>query len=159
WQIAHDGPFYSVRLDDGRQLVVHPRRRLLLHGLHMGVLLLCIAGVLALLTWPISRGITARLERLRAGRQQLGGGNLAVHVPVEGRDEAAALACSFNDSAAHIEKLVAAHRLLLATCSHELRTPLARMRLAIERLPPAQRAANPELVRGIAELDALIGEM
>jgi len=33
------------------------------------------------------------------------------------------------------------------------------MRLAIERLPENERAANPELVRGIVELDALIGEM
>jgi two-component system OmpR family sensor kinase len=80
-------------------------------------------------------------------------------VPVEGRDEVAALARSFNDSADRIERLIGAHRLLLANCSHELRTPLARMRLAIERLPGSERAANPELTRGIAELDALIGEM
>jgi signal transduction histidine kinase len=159
WQIAHGGPFYSLRLAGGRQLVVHPRRQLLLHGLHMGILLLGIAALLALLTWPISRGITARLERLRAGVQQFGGGNLAVRVPVEGRDEVAALARSFNDSAGRIETLVTAHKLLLANCSHELRTPLARMRLAIEKLPDTERATNSELVRGIAELDALIGEM
>jgi signal transduction histidine kinase len=159
WQIAHGGPFYSLRLEGGRQLVVHPRRRLLLHGLHMGVLLLGIAGILALLTYPISRGITARLERLRGSVQEFGGGNLAVRVPDDGRDEVAALARSFNESAARIEKLVAAHKLLLANCSHELRTPLARMRLAIEKLPERERAANPELVRGIGELDALIGEM
>jgi len=159
WQIAHGGPFYSLRLEGGRQLVVHPRRQLLLHGIHMGMLLLCIAAVLALLTWPIARGITARLERLRAGVQRFGEGDLAARVAVEGRDEVATLARSFNDSANRIETLVAAHRLLLANCSHELRTPLARMRLAIERLPENARAGNPELVRGIVELDALIGEM
>ena len=159
WQIAHGGPFYSLRLEGGRQLVVHPRRKLLLHGLHMGLLLLCIAALLALLTWPISRGITARLERLKAGVERFGEGDLAARVEVVGRDEVAALARSFNDSADRIEKLVGAHKLLLANCSHELRTPLARMRLAIERLPEAERAANPELPRGISELDALIGEM
>jgi signal transduction histidine kinase len=159
WQIARGGPFYTVRLEGGRHLVVHPRRRLLLHGLHMSVLLLAIAGILALLTYPISRGITARLERLRGSVQECGGGNLAVRVPVEGRDEVAALARSFNDSASRIERLIAAHKLLLANCSHELRTPLARMRLAIEKLPESERASNPELVRGIGELDGLIGEM
>jgi signal transduction histidine kinase len=159
WQIGHGGPFYSLRLEGGRQLVVHPRRKLLLHGLHMGILLIGIAALLALLTYPISRGITARLERLKAGMEQFGEGNLAVRVPVVGRDEVTALARSFNDSADRIEKLVAAHKLLLANCSHELRTPLARMRLAIEKLPGTERAANPELVRGIVELDALIGEM
>jgi len=159
WQIARGGPFYSLRLEGGRQLVVHPRRQLLLHGLHMSVLLLCIAALLALLTWPISRGITARLERLRAGVQRFGEGDLSARVAVAGRDEVAALARSFNDSADRIEKLVAAHKLLLANCSHELRTPLARMRLAIERLPERERTSNPELVRSIVELDALIGEM
>jgi signal transduction histidine kinase len=159
WQIARGGPFYTLRLEGGRKLVVHPRRKLLLHGLHMGILLLGIAGLLALLTYPISRGITARLERLRGSVQEFGGGNLAVRVAVEGRDEVAALARSFNESANRIEQLIAAHKLLLANCSHELRTPLARMRLAIERLPDTERTANPELVRGIVELDALIGEM
>jgi signal transduction histidine kinase len=159
WQIARGGPFYNLRLQGGAHLVVHPRRQLLLHGMHMGLLLLTIAALLALLTWPISRGITARLERLKVGVQQFGDGDLAVRVAIEGRDEIAALARSFNHSADRIEKLVAAHKLLLANCSHELRTPLARMRLAIEKLPEAERAANPELIRGITELNALIGEM
>jgi signal transduction histidine kinase len=159
WFFGHGGPYYNERLEGGRHLIVHPRRKLLIHSLHMGVLLLCIAALLALLTYPISRSITARLERLKAGVQQFGDGNLAARVPIEGRDEVAALAQSFNESAARIEQLVSAHKLLLANCSHELRTPLARMRLAIERLPEGERVANPELVRGILELDALIGEM
>lgn len=159
WFIVRGGPVYSVRLEGGGHLFVQPRRRLLLHGLHIGLLLVGIAGLLALLTYPIARGITARLERLRDGVQKFGGGDLATRVSVEGRDEVAALARSFNDSANRVEKLVAAHKLLLANCSHELRTPLARMRLAIEKLPEAERSANPELVRGIVELDALIGEM
>jgi signal transduction histidine kinase len=159
WQIARGGPFYNLRLEGGQRLVVHPRRRLLLHGIHMGVLLLAIAAVIALLTYPIARGVTARLSRLERGMQKLGGGDLGARVAIEGRDEVAALARSFNDSADRIEKLVGAHRMLLANCSHELRTPLARMRLAIERLPESERDANPELIRGIVELDALIGEM
>lgn len=159
WQIERGGPLYNVRLEGGAHLVVQPRRKLLAHGLHMGLLLLSIAALLALLTYPIARGITARLGRLEAGMQKFGGGDLTARVPVEGRDEVAALARSFNESAARIEQLVSAHKLLLANCSHELRTPLARMRLAIERLPEAERAANSELVRNIGELDALIGEM
>ena len=75
----------------------------------------------------------------------------------------AALATSFNDSAARIEQLVRANQMLLANCSHELRTPLSRMRLAIERLSRTGHGADPqasaELARNIAELDALIGEL
>ena len=79
---------------------------------------------------------------------------------VEGRDEIARLAESFNRAAGRIEELVGAHRALLANASHELRTPLTRIRLAVELLKdsadPKRRA---ELERDIAELDALIDEI
>jgi signal transduction histidine kinase len=159
WQMTHTGPTFIRRLADGRHLVVHPRHRILALGLHMGLLLTSIGAVLALLTYPLTRGITARLGRLQIGVQQFGAGNLAARVKVEGRDEVASLAKSFNESAGHIEKLVTAHRMLLANCSHELRTPLARIRLGIERVAGTDPKASAEIARSIAELDGLIGEM
>jgi signal transduction histidine kinase len=96
---------------------------------------------------------------LQTGVEQLGRGDLAARVAVEGRDEVAALARSFNQSAERIEALMQSHKLLLANCSHELRTPLARIRLGIERLAPSDSAAHEELKRSIAELDSLIEEM
>ncbi|HEU4779506.1 MAG TPA: ATP-binding protein [Steroidobacteraceae bacterium] len=159
WQMTRSGPAFNRRLADGRHLVVHPRHRIILHGLHMGALLTTIGAILALLTYPITRGITARLARLQTGVLQFGAGNLGARVKVEGRDEVAALARSFNESAEHVEKLVRAHQMLLANCSHELRTPLARIRLAIERVPGTDPKVSTELARNIAELDALIGEM
>jgi len=159
WLITRDGPTYNHRLADGSRLIVHPRHRILAYGLHMGLLLTTIAAFLALLTYPLTRGITARLARLQTGVQQFGAGNLASRVKVEGRDEVAALAKSFNESAEHIEKLVHAHQMLLANCSHELRTPLARIRLGLERVAGTDPRTNAEIARSIAELDALIGEM
>lgn len=153
------GPALSVPLGDGRMLLVHPRQRLLLHGLHILLILTTVAALLALLTYPIARGITARLARLKQGVQKFGDGDLAARVAVEGRDEVAALATSFNEAASRVEQSVRANQQLLANCSHELRTPLARMRLAIENLPEASDAANAELRRNIGELDALIGEL
>ena len=117
---------------------------ILLHGLHIGLLLTSIAAVLALLTYPITRGITARLARLQTGVQQFGAGNLSARVKVEGRDEVATLAKSFNESAERIEQLVRAHQMLLANCSHELRTPLARIRLGLERVPGTDPKASAE---------------
>jgi signal transduction histidine kinase len=73
---------------------------------------------------------------------------------VQGRDEVAALAESFNSAAARIEALVAAHKSLLANASHELRTPLARIRMGTELKKDAK-----EIERDIAELDALIDEI
>ncbi|MBC8024373.1 MAG: HAMP domain-containing protein [Steroidobacteraceae bacterium] len=159
WVFTQDGPVFTRKLADGRRLIVYPRRRFLMHGLHMGLVLVGIAVTLALLTYPISRGIAARLARLQEGVRQFGGGNLAARVAVEGRDEVAALATSFNESAHRIEELVESHQLLLAHCSHELRTPLARIRMAMEKLPALDSPSGAELTRNIAELDALIGEM
>jgi signal transduction histidine kinase len=112
-----------------------------------------------MLAYPIVRGLTARLARLKEGVQKFGAGDLTTRVTVEGRDEVATLAASFNDSAARVEQLVRANQMLLANCSHELRTPLTRMRLAIEKLDARDSAASAELARNIAELDALIGEL
>jgi len=159
WLMTRDGPTYNHRLADGSHLVVHPRHRILAYGLHMGLLLTTIAAFLALLTYPLTRGITARLARLRTGVQQFGSGNLAARVKVEGRDEVASLAKSFNESAEHVERLVRANQMLLANCSHELRTPLARIRLGVERVPGTDPKTSAEIARSIAELDALIGEM
>ena len=152
-----EGPVFAAHLADGRALLVHPRQRLLLHGLHILLILSVVAAVLALLTYPIARGITARLARLRQGVQKFGDGDLAARVAIEGRDEVAALAASFNETAGRVEQLVRANQQLLANCSHELRTPLTRMRLAIEH--GANDDSHGELKRNIAELDVLIGEL
>jgi signal transduction histidine kinase len=104
--------------------------------------------------------VTRRLEKLKASVDALGAGELSARVTVEGRDEVAQLATSFNRAAGRIEVLVGAHKALLANASHELRTPLARIRMAVELMKegadPLRRA---ELERDIAELDALIEEI
>lgn len=144
------------RLPDGRWVAVQlPRRARPRRWGPLGALVL-----IALAAYPAVRRLTLRLERLQASVEALGAGNLAARVPVEGRDEVAQLAASFNRAAARIEALVTAHKTLLANTSHELRSPLTRLRVALELLPagvpPAQRA---EIERDIAELDALIGEI
>lgn len=158
WRMTHDGPVLVLPLADQRTIVVrrpHPPGV----GWHIFVLPISIALAFALGAYPIARRLTSRLARLQAGVEQLGRGDLAARVAVEGRDEVAALARSFNQSAERIEALVQSHKLLLANCSHELRTPLARIRLGIERLASSSSSAHEELKRSIAELDSLIEEM
>jgi signal transduction histidine kinase len=92
------------------------------------------------------------------GVQSLGAGDLGARVKVEGRDEVAELAKSFNHAAARIQGLVDAHKMLLANASHELRTPLARIRLAIE-LADANFSRKAEIESDIAELDRLVDEI
>ncbi len=110
--------------------------------------------------YPLVRRLTGRLERLHHRVEALGGGDLSARVEVEGKDEIAELARSFNRAAERIERLVEAQRNLLASASHELRTPLTRMRVAIELLAKDTRPEVRErIVSDIAELDELVGEL
>ena len=105
---------------------------------HIALVLLALSiGVAA---YPVVRHMSRRLERLQRGVESLGAGDLSARVAVEGHDEVARLASSFNNAASQIEQLVTAHKTLLANASHELRTPLARIRLAVEFLKEIGRA-------------------
>ena len=158
WLRTRAGPALSIPLADGRWLVVRmppPHRP---SGFMIAAFLGAIALAVALGAWPIVRRLTGRLERLQHGVESLGAGDLAARVKVEGRDEVARLAQSFNHAAARIENLVGAHKMLLANASHELRTPLTRIRLGLElaEAPPERKA---ELEKDIAELDQLVDEI
>lgn len=118
-------------------------------------------GVLiAVVSYPLVRRLTRRLERLQSSVEALGSGDLTARVKVEGSDEVARLARSFNGAAAKIEQLVGAHKLLLANVSHELRTPLSRLRLTAELLKEvADPKRKADLEKDIAEIDALIEQI
>jgi signal transduction histidine kinase len=157
WQ---GGTISGVHLADGRLLVAGvplggANSRLIFH-----VMLVLVAAAIGVAAYPIVRQLTRRLERLQRGVESLGAGDLGARVAVEGQDEVARLAESFNSAACKIEQLVRAHQALLANASHELRTPLARIRLALEML---KSSADPKikggLERDIAELDGLVEEI
>ena len=154
------GRTWSFRLPDGRVLVAAAQMPQRHPALGLMLLIGGIALVVAVCAYPVVRGLTRRLERLQAFVETLGAGDLSARVQVEGRDEVARLAMSFNRSAARIEQLVRAHRMLLSNASHELRTPLSRIRLGIELY---KETGDPkykrELERDIAELDDLIDEI
>jgi signal transduction histidine kinase len=160
WIYARGGPAWAIRLPDGRWLVARAPGRLWHPLLGLLAFLGAIALAVAVCAYPLVRRLTRRLERLQTGVEQLGAGDLSARVKVEGRDEVARLAESFNRSAARIEDLVGSHKLLLANASHELRTPLSRIRLGVELM---REAADPkrkaDLERDIAELDQLIDEI
>src|SRR5262245_55863617 len=160
WVYGRNGPAWAIRIPDGRWAVARPPPRQRRPVLGIVVFLAAIAGLVAICAYPLVRRLTRRLERLQAGVDSLGAGDLGARVKVEGKDEVARLAGSFNRAAARIEELIGAHKMLLANTSHELRTPLARIRLGIELFEgahDAQRKTNLE--KDIAELDTLIDEI
>lgn len=162
WQSHRKGKLrhFVTRLPDGRVLAARV-------GIQFGptrtnaiAWLALIAGVTAVAAWPIVRHLTRRLEGLRQGVEAWGQGDLALRVPVKGKDEVAAVSATFNRAAERIENLIAAHRSLLANASHELRSPLARLRMAIDlyEQQPGE-ARREEIVRNLAELDELVEEI
>jgi signal transduction histidine kinase len=157
WQ---DGTVSGVHLADGRLLVASVpmgtgNARLIFHSL-----LLIVALAIGIAAFPLVRQLTRRLERLQRGVESLAAGDLAARVAVEGNDEVARLAGSFNRAASQIEQLVRAHQSLLANASHELRTPLTRIRLAVEMLKSvADPKSKAGLEKDIAELDELVDEI
>jgi signal transduction histidine kinase len=154
------GPSFSLHLPDNRWLVLRTPVKHRHPALGIIIFLGTIALLVAACAYPVVRGLTRRIERLETGVETLGSGDLSARVKVEGRDEVAQLAESFNRAAQRIEDLVRAHRMLLANASHELRTPLSRIRLGLDLFAaerdPARKAA---LERDIAELDGIIDEI
>jgi signal transduction histidine kinase len=153
-------PAWAIHLADGRWLVARGPRDHRHPGYGIFVTLALIALAVGVGAYPVVRRLTSRLERLQAGVESLGAGDLSVRVKVEGHDEVARLAESFNRAAGRIEELIGAHKSLLANASHELRTPLARIRLALELMKEnADPKRKRDLEQDIAELDALIDEI
>ncbi len=160
WRKSRDGSTFTLQLPDGRWLVARQVRERPSPTLWIAGFLALLAAAIAVGAYPVVRRLGSRLERLKAGVEKLGGGDLGARVKVEGRDEVAALAESFNRSAQRIEELLAAHRLLLANCSHELRTPLARIGMAVSLIgEKADAKTRDGLKQDIAELDQLIDEI
>lgn len=130
-------------------------------ALAMALVMLFVA--VALGAWPVVNRLTRRLKALRNGVEAFGSGQLEHRVAVEGADEVAALAASFNEAAQRIEDLVTSNRSLLANASHELRSPLARLKMAVSLMTDAspERVAHirAEINQDIKELDSLVEEV
>jgi signal transduction histidine kinase len=165
WRRGPTGPVLTVSLGQDRWAVLRPRavhRRIPIHP--FSAALAALAVVMAAASYPVARRVTRRLEALASGVERWGRGELGHRVPVEGADEVATLAATFNQAAARIDLLIDQQRLMLANASHELRSPLARVRMAIELLVEGvEDAERRKLVDGvrrdIVELDALIEDV
>jgi len=132
-------------------------------GLALMTLVVVLFLAVAAGAYPVVRRLTRRLEALQLGVEAFGQGALDRRVSIEGRDEVAKLAGSFNQAAERIEALVRSNKSLLANASHELRSPLARLKMASAMLadasPESLEQLRSEINTDIAELDALVDEV
>jgi signal transduction histidine kinase len=120
-------------------------------------------AVLALLSIPLARSITAPLERLAKQSRALGAGDMSARSGLHGGDEIGDLARAFDDMAERVVNLRRSEKELLANVSHELRTPLARIRMALDlvREGDTARAAGyvADIEEDLAELERLLDDV
>jgi two-component system sensor histidine kinase MprB len=121
----------------------------------------------ALLGALVARTALAPIGRFTERTEQLSGNlDLSHRLEVEGRDELARLAESFNGTLDALERSLQAQRHLIADASHELRTPISSLRANIqvlgeaERLAPEEQASlREDIVAELDELTALVGDV
>lgn len=144
------------------------------HDLQLATVLLLFATAIAMLLGSFfSAGITRRIQALKTAARRLASGDLSARAGVEGRDEIAALAASFNDMAeklqaadAHQRRLEDLRRELVAWATHDLQTPLTAIRVQLEALadgvvddPPTVQRYLRTTQRQVNDLSLLIDDL
>lgn len=112
------------------------------HDLLLGTVLLIFAGAIAMaIGYLLSSSFLDRIQSLDQAAKKIASGNLSIRVPVEGKDELAGLAQTFNDMATQLEEsaekqkeLDLLRRELIAWIGHDLQTPLTSISAIIEAL-------------------------
>ena len=120
------------------------------------------AAVAAGLAYLLARRISRPLARVADASRRLAAGESDVRVAIDGEDELAGLAASFNRMAEDLAVAREAERTFLLSASHELRTPLTAVRGYAEAL--ADGATEPEeagrVIAGEAErLERLVQDL
>jgi two-component system OmpR family sensor kinase len=107
--------------------------------------------VLAVVSIPLARSVTAPLAGLSKLVRRFGTGDLSARFRSRRKDEIGALGRAFDDMADRIAALRRSEKELLANVSHELRTPLARIRLALELVTDGDRDKVSSYLTDISE--------
>ncbi|MHA6624785.1 MtrAB system histidine kinase MtrB [Pseudonocardia sichuanensis] len=133
------------------------------------ILLLLLAGIAGLVTRQVVRPVRQAAEIA----ERFADGHLDERMPVQGEDEVARLAESYNEMASSIqvqiqqlEEFGALQRRFTSDVSHELRTPLTTVRMAAdvlyasrEELLPALRRSSELLVAELDRFEALLADL
>ena len=109
-------------------------------GLAIAAALLAAAGMSAFLAVRLARPVRALADATR----RIASGQYSARVPVQGPEEVAELAATFNEMAEALESSERRRRALLSDVAHELRTPLATLEGYVEGLADGAIAPTAE---------------
>ncbi len=158
--------YYIFPLTAEQQTIDLVQRTVLVAGIGL-MLLIAIIAVL------VTRQAVGPVRTVSQTARKLSDGDLTQRVPVQGTDELAVLAGSFNDMASSLqrqfralEELSRLQRRFTSDVSHELRTPLTTVRMAAEMIYarreefPADLARSSELMyEELDRFEALLGDL
>jgi two-component system sensor histidine kinase MprB len=159
-----------VPLGDGRAAqVALPLDRVddVIHRLVVVLFVMIVAGVaIAVIAGRFVASAALRpVQRLRTATGEVARSRRAgARIPVEGNDELADLASSFNEMLAALELSILSQQALVADASHELRTPITTLRTNVEFLlrEPGLAGYVPlltELRQELEDLGALVTDL
>lgn len=123
------------------------------------------AGVLALVSWVLSRRLARPIEDVSKAVRRVAQGDFSSRVAWRSSDEVGRLASAFNHMAQELESLETARKELIGNVSHELKGPLARVSGYLEAIHDgvggeAARQQHFEIVRReVARLTRLVNDL
>lgn len=136
-----DGTYVVANVVDRRAAEVDGTVRLLAVVSLAGLLLAAAAS------WVVSGQILQPINHVRRLAADITGDDLTRRIPVEGRDDIAALAAQFNAMLERLDQAFGTQRQFLDDASHELRTPITIIRGNLEFLEDDDPHERAEVVR------------
>lgn len=144
----------------------------LMRGL-LSAALLVVVVLLVGIAWLATQQVTAPVKSASRIAERFAQGKLRERMVVDGEDEMARLAVSFNAMAeslsaqiTQLEEYGNLQRQFTSDVSHELRTPLTTVRMAAdmiadseEELSPAARRASQLMIRELDRFEALLSDL
>lgn len=167
WSKGQRWRMVAVSAGDGEALVLAQSMEStdrMLDRLGLVMLLFGIAGMITagLAGWAVARNGLRPVRRLTAAVEDIARTQRLDPIPIEGTDEVARLAQSFNEMLHALSASQHRQRQLVADAGHELRTPLTSLRTNLDLLVQADSSAGLSAESRAELLDdvrAQIGEM
>jgi len=116
-------------------------------------------GVAFLLTFFLSRRISAPIRNLTMTVRKLGQGDLSQRVAYNNRGEIGELALAFNSMASALENTERLRRNMVADAAHELRTPLSNIRGYLEAIRDGLKKPDTDTIHILEQEAALLSRL
>lgn len=118
----------------------------------VGIVMLLFGSIMA---WRLAGGVLRPVRAVTETARSLSESDLSRRIPVEGTDEVARLAATFNDLLDRLERAFLTQRRFLDDVGHELRTPITIVRGHLELLDEDADQRRETLALVMDELDRM----